>query len=363
MKSILSILFLILSVNIHAQVEVYFPRYMRAAKSADIKKEIQENDTVKNIRITTKKHVVYNRAGEVTELKDANYLTKSKTVYSYNHRGALSGSKIYSAHTNKLLTVSTINYITFDSIVEVLMTPKLKPLATKIIVKKGNTVTSNFYVNKGEDSIRTKKTYLLDTRGLVVKSTEERFKNGNLNFSLVETTNYTKFDEYNNYIEATGTIDKFNYKLTRNIEYMNEPPPRRNFNKPQKSLKFGIGYNYSFGKPNTGNFHGLDVSLMLENKYRHGNAKFYGIGSEIFLNDGNVILGPKITMQTRVFAFLVGASLVNYTDFKNNSLRLVPELGFGGDEVTFTVKPHIVLNNKNFRPVNNVSVGLTYFFN
>lgn len=80
------------------------------------------------------------------------------------------------------------------------------------------------------------------------------------------------------------------------------------------------------------------------------------------LNTHKIVIGPKIGAHARLFGVAIGLSLVNYTDFTDNTLRLVPEFGLKGDEVALTIRPQITLTNKNFKPVNNVSISLRYFF-
>lgn len=136
-KTLIVIFLLVLPLTISAQVELYFPKYNRYLEAADVQKKImniKNNDTILTDYFATSKHKKYNFFGRIVELKDYQYNFKNKHVYNYGVNG-LSGSKVYSAK-NKLLLVTTISYITNDSIVEVMLTPKLKPLATKTIVRK-----------------------------------------------------------------------------------------------------------------------------------------------------------------------------------------------------------------------------------
>ena len=127
-----------------------------------------------------------------------------------------------------------------------------------------------------------------------------------------------------------------------------------------KSLNLGIGYNYSFGDPNEKNFHLLDLGIN-KTRYggRHGGGFQYGIGTEIALNTENFIIGPKVNGIIYFQGLAFGAEIITYTNFDNYSLRLVPFIGIGGEKFKLTINPHVILTNRDFRPVDDGLVSLT----
>lgn len=126
------------------------------------------------------------------------------------------------------------------------------------------------------------------------------------------------------------------------------------------SLNLGVGYNYSFGDPNEKNFHLLDLGIN-KARYggRHGGGFQYGIGTEVALNTENFVIGPKVNGVIYFQGLVFGAELITYTDFDNYTLRFVPFIGIGGEKFKFTINPHVILTNKDFRPIDNGLVSLT----
>lgn len=126
------------------------------------------------------------------------------------------------------------------------------------------------------------------------------------------------------------------------------------------SLNLSVGYNYSFGNPNDENFHLLDLGIN-KTRYggRHGGGFQYGMGTEIALNTENFIIGPKVNGIIYFQGLAFGAEIITYTDFDNYSLRLVPFIGIGGEKLKLTINPHVILTNRDFRPVDDGLVSLT----
>lgn len=365
MKKLLLSFSLLLSVIMSAQIEVYFPQDRGIIDNIHSQKHIvtiQENDTVNCSHFATQKYTVYNASRQLQRINDNQHTLKTNYFYTYD-RSVLNGIKTYSS-TGKLLTISTVNYINNDSILEVVMTPMLKPLATKVIVKKDSIISSTLTAEKDGDIIEIHKNYHLNKRELIEKYIETKYRNNKLFSTTTETIKYTKFDIYDNYTEAIHTIDDFTYRTKRTISYrLVNPLPKTIPLEVIKKTRLSFDYRFSFGKPNHRNFHLLGVSLVRESDpTRHGSTTQKYIGVDASINAKKFVLAPKIGVRAMYFNTVLGLSLINYTDFSNNSLRIVPEIGLGGEKVQLSIKPHIILTNKNFRPVNNISAGLTYFF-
>ncbi|WP_299623593.1 hypothetical protein [uncultured Tenacibaculum sp.] len=130
-----------------------------------------------------------------------------------------------------------------------------------------------------------------------------------------------------------------------------------------KSLNINAGYNYSFGNATDKDFHLLDLGVN-KSVYggRHGGGYQYGIGTEIGLNTNDFIIGPKIS-GTLYYQFLAfGAELISYTNFDNWTVRFVPFIGIGGEKFKLTINPHVILSNKNFKPVNSAILNFSINF-
>lgn len=127
-----------------------------------------------------------------------------------------------------------------------------------------------------------------------------------------------------------------------------------------KSINLSIGYNYSLDEPNDKNFHLIDIGIT-KSIYggRHGGGLHFGAGSEIGLTTEEFVIGPKISGAI-YYGFLVfGAEAIAYTDFDNVSPRIAPVLGIGSPQVRVTISPHIILGNKEYRPVNDGWINAT----
>ena len=57
-----------------------------------------------------------------------------------------------------------------------------------------------------------------------------------------------------------------------------------------------------------------------------------------------------------------GAELISYTDFNNWTVRFVPFIGIGGEKFKLTINPHVILSNKNFKPVNSAILNFSMNF-
>ncbi|KQC32475.1 hypothetical protein AAU57_03355 [Nonlabens sp. YIK11] len=126
------------------------------------------------------------------------------------------------------------------------------------------------------------------------------------------------------------------------------------------SVNLQVGYQFSFEGPNKRNYHLLEIGVnKLHYGGRHGGGFQYGIGSEIGLNTEDFLLGPKIGGVIYYQFVVLGSELVTYTNFDSWTLRYVPIIGLGGNGYSLTIKPQVILTNKNFNPINKVSVQLS----
>jgi len=130
-----------------------------------------------------------------------------------------------------------------------------------------------------------------------------------------------------------------------------------------KSLNFGVGYSYNFGEPYHKAIHILNLEIN-KSIYGglHGGGAQYGIGTEIGLNTEKFTIGPNIYGIFYFQGFGLGIELISYTDFDNWNLRFVPFFGMGNDKFRLTLNPQIILYNKNFQPVNEALLNITYNF-
>lgn len=145
--------------------------------------------------------------------------------------------------------------------------------------------------------------------------------------------------------------------ITANLLAAQEVPERY---KQFKSINLSIGYNYSLDEPNDKNFHLIDIGIT-KSIYggRHGGGLHFGAGSEIGLTTAGFVIGPKISGAI-YYGFLVfGAEAIAYTDFDNVSPRIAPVLGIGSPQVRVTISPHIILGNKEYRPINDGWINAT----
>lgn len=129
-----------------------------------------------------------------------------------------------------------------------------------------------------------------------------------------------------------------------------------------KRAHVSIGYN--LGLKDTivdKNLHLLEVKFdRLNFETRHGHSMNWYAGSEIGINTGDFLVGPKIGGAMSYGPIALGVELIYYTDFSVGSLHLIPTIGLEYHRLKLSMNPHARLTNKDFNPVNIFNFNFTY---
>ncbi|MBR9861466.1 hypothetical protein GYB22_12130 [bacterium] len=96
----------------------------------------------------------------------------------------------------------------------------------------------------------------------------------------------------------------------------------------------------------------------------HPSTTIYGISNEIRISK-DPIWGLKagIWLGGGVGAMNIGLNLINYTNFKQNSLRFRPEIGLGFSFVRLVYGYNIAITQKEFQGVNSHNFTLNIMLN
>ena len=83
-------------------------------------------------------------------------------------------------------------------------------------------------------------------------------------------------------------------------------------------------------------------------------AAGYGFyfSNEFVTNFDKFYIAPKIGANVAVYGFMIGSEFALYSDFKRNSLHIIPLFGFGVGGLKMDFRINIPLNNKDLFPVN-----------
>ena len=81
--------------------------------------------------------------------------------------------------------------------------------------------------------------------------------------------------------------------------------------------------------------------------------------SEFSSYHGNLLLGPKIGFEINATVIALKLSVVNYTDFKTNDTRLVPEIGFGTGFIDFFYGRNISLSKSKYDVISKNRFSIT----
>lgn len=86
----------------------------------------------------------------------------------------------------------------------------------------------------------------------------------------------------------------------------------------------------------------------------------YGAGIEFSSDGGKMIAAPKLFYEGYLTLILVRAGLIDYTDFRNSSIKFRPEIGISFDgTLSVTYGYNFALTHKDFFPLQN-SLNLQY---
>ncbi len=121
------------------------------------------------------------------------------------------------------------------------------------------------------------------------------------------------------------------------------------------------GYAANFGGESDPVNHLLEVGISLSNDYKfhHPANVNYHFTTEVMLRN-DVIIGPKIGAYWGAWMFTIGADVILYSDFKEHSLRLSPNFGFGGGIGKIYVGANIPITNKNFQYLELGKAGIIF---
>ena len=96
----------------------------------------------------------------------------------------------------------------------------------------------------------------------------------------------------------------------------------------------------------------------------HPSTLIYGISNEFKLSS-DFIWGLKVGfwMGGGAAGMNLGANLINYTNFTENSIRFRPEIGVGFNHFRIVYGYNLALTNKNFEGINRHNFGLNIILN
>jgi len=123
-----------------------------------------------------------------------------------------------------------------------------------------------------------------------------------------------------------------------------------------------VGYvgNFKDNKKGVKTYHGLEFGYAQMFRSKFFTAYSYCGSTELLTDFKNVIVAPKIGINGNLFILLTGIETAFYTDFKNNSLHLMPYIGAGIGSFKSTVRFNIPLYNKDVFNINTISLTLSF---
>ena len=119
--------------------------------------------------------------------------------------------------------------------------------------------------------------------------------------------------------------------------------------------------SYTIGGKNKHTNHTIELGVIKNKDYTvvEPVSLGYYISNEFVMSSRGFNIGPKIGGYFGMWLICIGADIIHYTDFKDNTTHIAPYIGLGASHARFFISPHLPLYNKNFKNTNYISVGLT----
>ncbi|WP_410332500.1 hypothetical protein [Rhodohalobacter sp.] len=134
--------------------------------------------------------------------------------------------------------------------------------------------------------------------------------------------------------------------------YSNSVYDKETFRISSLSLVGGYVLNTSDSVDRVNHFLEFGISKSLYSEPIYGNLNYH-FKNELKIYPNDFVIGPKIGGYFGFTIFTAGLDLLVYTNFKNSSLRLVPNIGIGNHRFKFSINPHVVLTNSDLLNVEN----------